>query len=450
LTDRPPVQRVHFVSLGCPKNRVDTETMLAGLPAGRFVVTADAEEADVVVVNTCAFVDEAKQESIDTILDMAQLKEDGKLRKLVVAGCLSQRYPTELAAEMPEVDHFVGTNDLGAVAKLIGGESGDRIAVGSPDRRDFDWEAPRVNSMPGYTAYLKIAEGCSNSCAFCIIPTLRGPQRSRSIASVVAEARELAAKGVVELNLIAQDLTAYGYDLKPRTNLTALLEALAQVDGIYWIRLFYAYPRSFPKGLIELMESEPKIAPYLDMPLQHIADPVLQRMARGTRGDVIRKRVGELREKLPALCIRTTFLVGFPGETDADFRQLLAFLDEGRFERVGAFAYSHEEGTPSFDMPGQLPEAVKQARLEELMYHQRGIARQINREMVGRPVDVLVEGTSDESDLVWVGRTAQQAPEIDGKTWLSNTEGVAPGRIIKAVVRQATDYDLVAEPLVIG
>jgi ribosomal protein S12 methylthiotransferase len=445
LTDTP--KRVHFVSLGCPKNRVDTETMLAGLPASKYVITPEAADADVVIVNTCAFVEEAKVESIDTILDMARLKEEGRLQKLVVAGCLAQRYSKELAVDMPEVDHFVGTNDLGLVTEILDGQSGQRVAVGNPDRRDFDWEAPRFNSMPGYTAYLKIAEGCSNSCAFCIIPTLRGPQRSRSIDSVVAEARMLAERGVVELNLIAQDLTAYGYDLQPRSNLTALLRALAEVDGIEWVRLFYAYPRSFPKGLIELMASEKKIVPYLDMPLQHISDAVLKRMARGTSGEVIRRRVGELRERLPELCIRTTFLVGFPGETDADFRQLLDFLDEGRFERVGAFAYSHEEGTPSYDMPDQVPDAVKQARLDELMYHQRRIARQINRELVGRPVDVLVEGTSDESDLVWVGRTAQQAPEIDGKTWLGAVEGIQPGRIVKAVVKQATDYDLVAEPL---
>lgn len=440
-------RRVHFVSLGCPKNRVDTETMLAGLPRARYTLTPDAADADIVVVNTCAFVEDAKVESIDTILEMARLKEEGKVEKLLVTGCLAQRYPEELAREMPEVDHFLGTNDLGLVTEILDGRTGTRVAVGDPDRRDYDWEAPRVNSMPGYTAYLKIAEGCSNRCSFCIIPKLRGPQRSRTIESVVAEARELAAAGVVELNLIAQDLTAYGYDLRPRTNLTALLEALVQVDGVRWIRLFYAYPRSFPKGLVELMASEPKIVPYLDMPLQHISDAVLERMARGTRSDTIRRRVAELREKVPGVALRTTFLVGFPGETDADFRLLLDFLEEGRFERVGAFAYSREEGTPSHDLPDQVPDEVKQARLDELMYRQRGIARALNRELVGRTVDVLVEATSDESDLVWIGRTAQQAPEIDGKTWLGNAEGVAPGRIVQAVVRQVTDYDLVAEPV---
>lgn len=444
----PDHKRVHFISLGCPKNRVDTETMLAGLPGARYSITPDAGAADIVVVNTCAFVEDAKVESIDTILEMAGRKEAGDIEKLVVTGCLAQRYPAELARDMPEVDHFVGTNDLNLVTEILDGRTGTRVAVGDPDRRGFDWEAPRYNSMRGgHTAYLKVSEGCSNKCAFCIIPSLRGPQRSRSVASVVAEARGLAEQGVVELNLIAQDLTAYGYDQTPRTNLTALLEALAQVDGVRWIRLMYAYPRSFPKGLIDLMAREPKIVPYLDMPLQHIADGVLKAMRRGTRGETIRKRVAELRAKLPGLALRTTMLVGYPGETDDDFEALLAFVEEARFERLGAFAYSREEGTPSHDLPDQLPADVKTARLDRLMYAQRRIAREINAEMVGRRVEVLVEKRSEESDLVWIGRTAQQAPEIDGVTWLGSADYVRPGAIVEAVVTQATDYDLVAEPI---
>ena len=440
-------KRVHFVSLGCPKNRVDTETMLAGLPEARYVITADADQADVVVVNTCAFVEEAKVESIDTILEMARRKETGQVETLVVTGCLSQRYPEELARELPEVDHFVGTNDLNLVTEILDGRTGTRVVVGNPDRRDFDWEAPRYNSMGGNMAYLKVAEGCSNTCAFCIIPTLRGPQRSRSIESVVSEAAALAAQGVVEFNLIAQDLTAYGYDQRPRSSLTALLEALVQVEGIRWIRLLYAYPRSFPKGLVEMLASEEKLAPYVDMPIQHISDRVLKRMKRGTNGDTIRRRVTELREKVPGLTLRTTLLVGYPGETRADFDELLDFVREARFERLGAFAYSREEGTPSHDLDGQLSQTVRTARLEELMYVQRDIARAHNREWVGREVDVLVEHRSKESDLVWVGRTAQQAPEIDGVTYLGNADAVAPGNIVRARVTQSTDYDLVAEPI---
>lgn len=438
-------KRIHFISLGCPKNRIDTETMLAGLP-GRYSITPDVDGADVVVVNTCAFVDAAKKESVDTILEMGELRDSGQIEKLLVTGCLAQRYPDELAKELPEVDHFVGTNDLGLVTEILDGRTGTRVLVGSPDRQDFDWELPRTNTMQRHTAYLKVSEGCSNKCSFCIIPTLRGPQRSRSIESIVAEAEHLAAQGVLELNLVAQDLTAYGYDQKPRTNLTALLQALEAVDGVRWIRLLYAYPRSFPKGLIDTMAASEKIVPYLDMPLQHISDPVLKAMRRGTTGDTIRRRVAELRERLPNLALRTTFICGFPGETDADHQALLGFVREARFERVGAFAYSHEEGTPSYDLPDQVPPAIRQQRLEELMYLQRDIARQHNEALVGRKVDVLVERASEESDLVVVGRTAQQAPEIDGITYLGMDDHVQPGRIVPAVITQVTDYDLAAEP----
>ena len=442
------VRKVHFLSLGCPKNRIDTETMLASLPGARYTMTPEADEADVVVVNTCAFVESAKKESVDAILDMARLKEKGRIGQLVVTGCLAQRYPDELARELPEVDHFVGTNDLGLVTEILDGRTQSRVLVGNPDRRDFDWEAPRYNSVEGgHSAWLKIAEGCSNTCAFCIIPTLRGPQRSRSIESILREARMLAAQGVVELNLVAQDLTAYGYDLTPRLNLTALLEPLAQVDGIRWIRLLYAYPRSFPKGLVDLMASEPRIVPYLDMPLQHISDPVLKLMKRGSTSDTIRRRVAELREKVPGLVLRTTFISGFPGETDADHRQLVDFVQEARFERLGVFAYSREEGTPAYDLPNQVSAAVKARRLDEIMYVQRDISRAHNEALMDREVDVLVERPSAESDLVMVGRTAQQAPEIDGVTYIGLSDAVRPGAIVRAVVTQVTDYDLAVEPL---
>ncbi len=440
-------KRVHFVSLGCPKNRVDTETMLAGLSDRGCTITSDAQDADIVVVNTCAFIDQAKEESVNTILDFAQRKEAGGLDKLVVTGCLAQRYPDELAAEIPEVDHFVGTNEVNLVTEILDSRTGSRVVVGDPDRRDFNWEAPRYNSMGGHTAYLKVSEGCSNKCAFCIIPSLRGPQRSRSIESIVTEAEALAKQGVLELNLIAQDLTAYGYDLRPRLNLTALLEALVKVEGIRWIRLFYAYPRSFPKGLIDLMAREDKIVPYLDMPLQHIADDVLKRMKRGTNGEAIRKRVAELREKLPGVTLRTTMLVGYPGETEEDFEDLVGFIKEARFERLGAFAYSREEGTPSYDLDGQIDSDTKARRLDQLMFEQRQIAREHNERLVGREVDVLVERRSPESDLVWIGRTELQAPDIDGVTYLGSADNVAVGEIVRARITQVTDYDLVAEAI---
>ncbi len=436
---------VHFISLGCPKNRVDAETMLAGLDSKGCTITPNLDDAKTVIVNTCAFVEDAKVESIDTILEMTALKEAGAIDKVIVTGCLSQRYPDELAKEIPEVDHFVGTNDLNLVTEIMDGRSGVRVSVSNPDRRNFDWEAPRVNSMDSHTAYLKVSEGCSNACAFCIIPSLRGPQRSRSIESIVAEAQKLADAGVVELNLIAQDLTAYGFDLKPRRNLTHLLEALEQVENIKWIRLMYAYPRSFPKGLIDLMARSTKILPYIDMPLQHISDQALKAMKRGTNGDAIRKRVRELREKIPNITLRTTMLVGYPGETEADFEALLEFIKEMKFERLGAFAYSHEEGTPSYDLEDQLTEAVKEDRLERLMFTQRKISREHNAAQLHREVDVLVERQSPDSDLVWIGRTVGQAPEIDGVTYLGNIEGLEPGSVVRARINQTNDYDLVAE-----
>jgi ribosomal protein S12 methylthiotransferase len=443
-------QKVHFISLGCPKNRIDTETMLAGLQ-GQYAITPEVGDADVVVVNTCAFVDSAKQESIDTILEVAELKEEGHIKKLIVGGCLSQRYSEDLSQELPEVDHFLGTNDLGAVRDILDHERisntpAERLYISDPDRIGFDWEMPRVNTMNGHSAYLKIAEGCSNQCAFCIIPTLRGPQRSRSIESIVKEAHDLAQSGVVELNLIAQDLTAYVYDIKPRSNLTALLEQLELVEGIRWIRLFYAYPRSFPKGLVELMSrANSKIVPYLDIPLQHISDAVLRRMRRGSTGDIIRRRVRELRNNIPNIAIRTTFIVGYPGETEEDHKMLLEFLREARFERVGAFIFSQEEGTPSYDLDNQVPEEIKQRRYDELMFVQREISRELNENLIDQEVDVLIERISEESDLVIVGRVAQQAPDIDGVTYLGMRDDLKAGMIVKGRIQQVTDYDLSVE-----
>jgi len=449
-------QRVHFVSLGCPKNRIDTETMLAGIE-GEYTITTEAEDADVVVVNTCAFVDSAKEESVNTILDMAELKESAQLKTLIVSGCLSQRYSKELAAEMPEIDHLVGTNDLTAVKEILDKQregreqvsepQAQKIYVSDPDRAGFDWEMPRVNTMAGHSAYLKIAEGCSNNCAFCIIPKLRGPQRSRSIESIVREAEALVEQGVVELNLIAQDLTAYGYDLKPRANLTALLNALEEVEGVKWIRLFYAYPRNFPQGLIKALSSSKKVVPYIDMPLQHISDHVLTLMKRGTRGETIRKRIRELREGVPGMAIRTTFIVGYPGEREEDHQELLAFVKEAKFERLGAFIFSREEGTPSYDLPDQVPEEVKERRYNELMFVQREVSRELNEALMGSEVEVMIERVSEESELVVVGRVAQQAPDIDGLTYVGLDDELSAGRIVRGVVTQVTDYDLAVELL---
>jgi ribosomal protein S12 methylthiotransferase len=440
-------QSIHFVSLGCPKNRIDTETMLANLPRNQYTITANAEDADVVVVNTCSFIDSAKQESIDTILEMADLKENAKLKKLIVSGCLSQRYSKELATELPEVDHFIGTNDLDEVRRILENKSTDRVLVGNPDRKNFNWEMPRTNTMAKHSAYLKIAEGCSNTCAFCIIPTLRGPQRSRSIESIVKEAEELGQAGVLEINLIAQDLTAYGYDLQPRSSLTQLLKELVKVPKIRWIRLFYAYPRSFPDGLVDIIANEHKIVPYLDMPLQHISDPVLRNMRRGTNEATVRKRVAQLRERIPNLTLRTTFIVGYPGETEDDHKKLIDFVQETKFERMGAFPFSREEGTPSYDLPDQIDDETKERRVDELMFVQRDISREHNEKLIGKEVDVLIERVSPESDLAYIGRTSGQAPDIDGVTYIGLHDDIQIGKIVKAVITQATDYDLAADYL---
>jgi ribosomal protein S12 methylthiotransferase len=323
----------------------------------------------------------------------------------------------------------------------------ERHYVSNPDRLDFDWELPRVNTVSGHSTYLKIAEGCSNACAFCIIPTLRGPQRSRGIESIVREAEDLVSQGVVEVNLVAQDLTAYGFDLKPRLNLTVLLEALEAVEGLQWIRLFYAYPRTFPKGLIDHLAQSKKIVPYLDIPLQHISDRVLRSMRRGTSSEVIRKRIKELRAKLPHLAIRTSFIVGFPGETEEDHQMLIDFLKEARFERVGVFIYSHEEGTQSYEYTDLVPDDIKQRRHDEVMFVQRAISREHNEELMGREVEVLLERVSEENEFVMIGRTAQQAPDIDGVCYVGYREGMRLGQVIRGVVDQVTDYDLAIDPI---
>jgi ribosomal protein S12 methylthiotransferase len=429
-------------TLGCPKNRVDSEVMLGTLSEAGYRLVQDPARADVIVVNTCGFIDSAKEESVQAIVELAQMKAEGRCKKLVVAGCLAQRYPEQLARELPEVDHFVGTGAYQEIARIVGEAQARRIVVPDPDFV-HDASTPRVNSLPSHTAYLKIAEGCDNACAFCIIPALRGPQRSRPVADLVAEAERLAAQGTVELSLVAQDLTAYGQDLPGKVRLAHLLPELCRVEGIRWIRLHYAYPRDFPDSLIEVMAREPKIVKYLDMPLQHSSDRLLRSMKRGRDSRFLRSLLARIRERVPGVALRTALIVGLPGETEQDFRDLLRFVEEQRFERLGVFTYSREEGTEAGRMPGQVSERVKRARLEKVMELQRGISREHQRAMIGRRVEVLVEGASEETEHLLAGRNAQQAPEIDGLTYLN--EGVAyPGEIVTAEITDAGDYDLVA------
>jgi ribosomal protein S12 methylthiotransferase len=436
LPDRPSL---YLLSLGCPKNRVDSEVMLGSLLDEGYRLVDEPQEAEVILINSCAFIGEAKQESIDAILEHAQLKETGRCKALVVAGCLTQRYAEVLQQEMPEVDYFVGTSAYPQIARILKGER-DRAVIPDPDYI-ADSRTPRRNSMPRWTAYVKISEGCDNKCTFCIIPTLRGLQRSRPIADIVAEAHRMVSEGAVELNLVAQDLTAYGHDLPGRPKLHDLLRALGDVPA-RWIRLHYAYPRDFPEPLIEALAQQPNLARYLDMPLQHISDSVLRRMKRGRDAAWVRKLVRRIRERVPDLTFRTSFIVGFPGETEEQFEELCEFVEETRFDKVGVFQFSREEGTGSFALDGQLPQRVKAQRQKKLLGIQRRISKQHQQNLVGRTLEVLVEGVSEETELLLEGRWMGQAPEIDGKVYVNRGQARA-GEIVRVEIEQAGDYDLV-------
>ena len=445
-TEVPPGKRVHFVSLGCPKNLVDAEVMLGTLAEDGYRVVDTPDAADVIVVNTCSFVQEAKEESIEAILDMADIKARGG-QKLVVSGCLAQRYVHELEEELPEVDLFIGTGEYRRIADLVSADDAPRVAVERPCYVS-DHEAPRVLTTPGYTSYVRIAEGCSQRCTFCIIPQIRGKARSRPIESIVTETRELGAAGVKEINLIAQDLTHYGDDLKDaNVGLEQLLKELVKIEDIHWIRLLYCYPHNFNEGLIDLIAREPKICSYVDIPLQHIHDEMLARMQRRTTEEITRTLVGRLR-KIPNMEIRTTFIVGHPGETEEHFQALYDFVEEFRFDRVGVFQYSQEENTRSAKQDEQVPDEIKEERFHRLMQLQQTISRERMEAMVGREIEVLVEGVSEESELLLQARHRGQAPGIDGITYLNEgTDGLNAGDIRRAEVVHHGDYDLVARVL---
>ena len=431
---------LYMATLGCPKNRVDSEVMLGTLGARGYTLVDRPEDASVIVVNTCAFIGPAKQESVDTILELAEHKKTGRCSTLVVTGCLSQRYGPELAKEMPEVDHFLGTGAYVQIGDLLAAEAAPRQVIPDPDYV-HDARTPKVNSSPKWTAYLKISEGCDNACAFCIIPTLRGAQRSRPIEDLISEARTLAASGVRELNLVAQDLTAYGHDLPGKPPLHQLLEALCTVD-VRWIRLHYAYPRVFPDALIEVMAREPKIAKYLDMPLQHASDRLLRSMRRGRDSAFLVALLAKLRARIPGLTFRTSLIAGLPGETEEDFQLLKEFVRSQRFERMGCFQYSDEEGTAAYDFPDKVPPRVIERRWREIMAVQKRINREQNRALIGQRLEVLVEGPSPESDDLLVGRHQGQAPDIDGVVYINDGFGY-PGEFVTVEVTEAHDYDLV-------
>lgn len=441
------LKRVHLISLGCPKNRVDSEVMVGKLQEEEFELVDDPADADVIVVNTCSFIQPATQESIDTILQMAEYKTAGDCEKLVVTGCMVQRYGTALESELPEVDYFLGTGEYHRITDVLKAREGVPRSYVDVPLYIHDEMAPRVNSWSKASAYLKISEGCDHRCAFCIIPQLRGKLRSRTIPSLVAEATHLAAQGVVELNLISQDSTAYGRDLgRDAGGMGELMAALSEVEGIRWIRLHYAYPHGLPAGLLDQLAHNPKVVPYLDIPLQHASGPMLKAMRRGVTRAGQERILDRVREHCPDITVRTTFIVGFPGETEEDFAELCDFVRDQRFDHVGVFTYFPEEGTPAAELPDQVPEDVKMARQAELMQIQAELSSSRLKGLVGTIVDVLVEGTSEESDLLLRGRTSRQAPDVDGQVYIvSPPADAAVGQIRAMRVTRTGDHDLVGE-----
>jgi ribosomal protein S12 methylthiotransferase len=435
-----PLGRVALLSLGCAKNLADSERLVGDLVGAGFAMADRIEDADVALVNTCGFIDPAKEESVDAILAVAQRKEFGRLRGVIVAGCLVERYAERLAKEIPEVDRWLPFGDYGKVVEAA------RTLVGLPPGSG-PASAPRVLLTPAGYAYLKISEGCDQKCAFCSIPSFRGRLASRPIAELVADAKAIAAKGVGEVNLVSQDTTAYGRDLEGKPQLVPLLRALTEVEGPRWWRLLYLYPSILRDDLLDEVAANPRIVKYLDLPLQHLSDRMLRAMRRGISGPKQRALLERARERVPGVAIRTTLIAGFPGETDADHEESLAGVRAGLFDRLGVFTYCREEGTPSFDMPDQVPAAVAARRRDELMAAQQEVhfARQASR--VGTEVEVLVESVEPFGRRL-VGRSAHDAPEVDGKVRVEPApRGAKPGRFVRAEVVAADGYDLVARPV---
>ncbi|BDU70920.1 30S ribosomal protein S12 methylthiotransferase RimO [Mesoterricola silvestris] len=435
--------KVGFMSLGCPKNLVDSEVMLGHLRLKGFTITPDPAQAEILVVNTCGFIESAKKESIEAILQAASHKKTGACRKLVVAGCMVERYRDQLLADMPEIDACLGTRDIEHIAEVLG--ASDRLFEPERDPGYLYTEAsPRLLTTPKASAYLKISEGCDHSCAFCIIPAIRGPQRSRSIDSVVAEARNLVAGGALEINLVGQDTTDFGRDLGDPDALEKLVRALGGVEGLRWFRIHYAYPNRLTDGLLHAIAETPNCAKYLDMPLQHGDAAVLKAMARGGGRKPFLKLLEKARRIVPDVFIRSNFIVGFPSEDEAAFGELRAFVEEARFEHVGVFTYSLEEGTPAFALGDPVPARTKNSRKRILMELQQKICRDRNRGLEGRVLDVLVEGTHEETDMVFKGRHMGQAPEVDGGVLIVGGD-VVPGTIQPVRITKGHAYDLVGE-----
>lgn len=441
---------VYFTSLGCSKNLVDSQVMLGYMGLDGFVVTPEADEAEVIVVNTCSFIDASKRESVETILDLADFKNPdvGNCKALVVSGCMAQRYSQQLEEELPEVDLIIGTGEYNKITMLLKAfedrklEKKSFVEIPKFIHTEYD---PRLNTSPFYTAWLKISEGCNRNCTFCIIPKLRGKLRSRTVESLVKEAKNLASTGVRELNLISQDLSDYGVDLDENNNLFQLLSGLETVSGVDWVRLFYFYPDELTDEVIEKMATSEKVCKYLDMPVQHFSDAVLKRMNRKITGERIHDRIAKLRERIPGIVLRTSIIVGFPGETEEDFELLLEGIKKAKFNHLGIFRYSDEEGTPAFKLQPKIEQDIIDERFDILFETQKEIVRELNSQYLGKKIKVLIEGEHDETELLIQGRHEGQAPDIDGKVIINDLSGreVKVGDLVEVEITDVLDYDLV-------
>lgn len=444
--------KIGVVSLGCPKNLVDSETMLGLIHEENYEITNDPSEAEIIIVNTCGFIESAKEESINTILQMAEYKKSGSCKYIIVTGCLSQRYAEELFNELPEADAIAGVevyDEIGSIIKRV--MNGERFIMLERSKPDVIYTSketflPRILTTPSYTAYLKIAEGCDNCCSYCAIPKIRGPYRSKPMAQVLKEAKALADNGVKELIVVAQDTTRYGEDLPGGKLLLAdLLKELNKIESLKWIRVMYCYPNNFTDELIESFASLDKVCKYVDLPLQHASNRLLASMNRYDTREEVETLLAKLRKRIPGIVIRTTFIVGFPGETDADFEELKEFVEQQRFENAGVFAYSQEEGTVAGAMPNQIPDEIKQERYHELMALQAQISEEIHKDTEGQILEVLVEGIEEDGSGLHYGRSYREAPDIDGLVFIENPGDIKPGCFVEVNILQGFTYESVGE-----
>lgn len=444
--------KIGVVSLGCPKNLVDSETMLGLIHEENYEITNDPSEAEIIIVNTCGFIESAKEESINTILQMAEYKKSGSCKYIIVTGCLSQRYAEELFNELPEADAIAGVevyDEIGSIIKRV--MNGERFIMLERSKPDVIYTSketflPRILTTPSYTAYLKIAEGCDNCCSYCAIPKIRGPYRSKPMEQVLKEAKALADNGVKELIVVAQDTTRYGEDLPGGKLLLAdLLKELNKIESLKWIRVMYCYPNNFTDELIETFASLDKVCKYVDLPLQHASNRLLASMNRYDTREEVETLLAKLRKRIPGIVIRTTFIVGFPGETDADFEELKEFVEQQRFENAGVFAYSQEEGTVAGTMPNQIPDEIKQERYHELMALQAQISEEIHKDTEGQTLEVLVEGIEEDGSGLHYGRSYREAPDIDGLVFIENPGDIEPGCFVKVNILQGFTYESVGE-----